>query len=340
MENNDIQFTSLQMRTDKYGWASIQYTNKKQAILYTQNGGVEWDVVNPLNSIVLFAYPINTRSSWVYGLTKTNDDLLPAIFYTVNRGERWSEFILPIEEGWEKSTDVQVQLHATNMDRIWIVLSRKLASNKFEHNLYYLKTKGKVWKVIKNISIRDSISGITFINDLIGFISVQKQYETSVVFKTINGGESWHPIKDIPSLEGMNNGIAMAYKAIYKNNLLVIPTKTNDDKFLMNYSFDKGNSWHISNKTINTSKVAVSFFSSYYGWVINSENGSVYQIIKKGAKWIKVSSNPLLKNVFCLHFFNRRKGWACNKKEIFTTKDRGITWKKVVYKINNINKFI
>ena len=49
MENNDIQFTSLQMRTDKYGWASIQYTNKKQAILYTQNRGVEWDIVNPLN---------------------------------------------------------------------------------------------------------------------------------------------------------------------------------------------------------------------------------------------------------------------------------------------------
>ena len=70
MENNDIQFTSLQMRTDKYGWASIQYTNKKQAILYTRNGGVEWDVVNPLNSIVLFAYPINARSSWAYGLTK------------------------------------------------------------------------------------------------------------------------------------------------------------------------------------------------------------------------------------------------------------------------------
>lgn len=57
-----------------------------------------------------------------------------------------SEFILPVEEDWEKSTDVQVQLHATNMDSIWIVLSRKLASNKFEHNLYYLKTKGKFGK--------------------------------------------------------------------------------------------------------------------------------------------------------------------------------------------------
>ena len=102
-----------------------------------------------------------------------------------------------------------------------------------------------------------------------------------MVFKTINGGESWHPIKDIPSLEGMNNGTTMAYKAIYKNNLLVIPTKMNDDVFLMNYSFDKGNSWHISNKTINTSQVAVSFSSSYYGWVINSENGGVYQIIKR-----------------------------------------------------------
>ncbi|HDR4423621.1 TPA: hypothetical protein QCP59_004468, partial [Bacillus cereus] len=206
MENNDIQFTSLQMRSDRFGWAGIQYTNKKQAILYTRNGGVEWDVVNPLNSIVLFAYPINEQSSWAYGLTKTNDDLLPAIFYTVNRGERWSEFTLPIEEDWEKSTDVQIQLHATNMDHIWIVLSRKLASNKFEHNLYYLKMKGKVWKVIKNISISDSISGITFINELVGFISLHKQYETSVVFKTIDGGERWEPIKDMPSLKGINNG--------------------------------------------------------------------------------------------------------------------------------------
>ena len=32
----------------------------------------------------------------------------------------------------------------------------------------------------------------------------------------------------------------MAYKAIYKNNLLVIPTKMNNDVFFMNYSVDKG----------------------------------------------------------------------------------------------------
>ena len=43
--------------------------------------------------------------------------------------------------------------------------------------------------------------------------------------------------------------------------------------------------------------------------------------------------------MYFVYIFNRRKGWACNK-EIFTTKDRGITWKKVVYKINNIDKFI
>lgn len=57
-----------------------------------------------------------------------------------------------------------------NMDSIWIVLFRKFVLNKFEYNLYYLKMKGKFWKVIKNISISDSILGIIFINDLIGFI--------------------------------------------------------------------------------------------------------------------------------------------------------------------------
>lgn len=56
----------------------------------------------------------------------------------------------------------------------------------------------------------------------------------------MDGGASWQPIKDIPSLEGSNNETSMAYKAIYKNNLLVIPTKMNNDVFFMNYSVDKG----------------------------------------------------------------------------------------------------
>ncbi|MEC0026256.1 hypothetical protein P4L02_32670, partial [Bacillus cereus] len=270
MEYKDIQFTSLQMRTDRFGWAGIQYTNKKQAILFTRNGGEEWDIVNPLNSIILSIYPINSRSSWAYGLTKTNDNLVPAIFYTVNRGEKWSEFILPIEENWEKSTDVQVQLHATNMDSIWIIISRKLASNKFEHNLYYLKTKGQVWKVIRKINISDSISGVTFINRLVGFISLQKKYKESTIYKTIDGGRTWHPIKNNQNIQEVNNGNSMAYKTIYKNNLLAIPTKTNDNIFFINYSFDKGNTWHTPNRKINTSKVAISFFSAHYGWVINS----------------------------------------------------------------------
>ncbi|NRQ70843.1 hypothetical protein HQK17_22045 [Bacillus cereus] len=338
MEYKDIQFTSLQMRTDRFGWAGIQYTNKKQAILFTRNGGEEWDIVNPLNSIILSIYPINSRSSWAYGLTKTNDNLVPAIFYTVNRGEKWSEFILPIEENWEKSTDVQVQLHATNMDSIWIIISRKLASNKFEHNLYYLKTKGQVWKVIRKINISDSISGVTFINRLVGFISLQKKYKESTIFKTIDGGRTWRPIKNNQNIQEVNNGNSMAYKTIYKNNLLAIPTKTNDNIFFINYSFDKGNTWHTPNRKINTSKVAISFFSAHYGWVINSENGDVYQVKKKASEWIKLSSNPLLKNVFCLHFINEHSGWACSKEEIFTTTDRGITWKKVLYKINHIDK--
>ncbi|MCQ6373378.1 hypothetical protein NPM09_32980, partial [Bacillus cereus] len=101
---------------------------------------------------------------------------------------------------------------------------------------------------------------------------------------------------------------------------------------------DKGNTWHTPNRKINTSKVAISFFSAHYGWVINSENGDVYQVKKKASEWIKLSSNPLLKNVFCLHFINEHSGWACSKEEIFTTTDRGITWKKVLYKINHIDK--
>ncbi len=86
--------------------------------------------------IQLYYLGINKRSKLLgIWFNKKNDDLLPAIFYTVNRGERWSEFILPVEEDWEKSTDVQVQLHATNMDSIWIVLSR--SSHQINLNIIY-----------------------------------------------------------------------------------------------------------------------------------------------------------------------------------------------------------
>ena len=135
MENNDIQFTSLQMRTDRFGWAGIQYTNKKQAILYTRNGGVEWDVVNPLNSIVLFGYPINARSSWAYGLTKRMMIYCPQ-FYTVNRGKDGVSLYYQLK----KSGRNRLMFKYNCMPRIWIVYGLYCLENLHQINLNIIYT--------------------------------------------------------------------------------------------------------------------------------------------------------------------------------------------------------
>ncbi|MEE3956941.1 MULTISPECIES: VPS10 domain-containing protein [Bacillus cereus group] len=341
MNSMDIKFTTLQMRTDKFGWAGIQYSNKeKQAILYTEDSGLTWDIVNPLNTIILSIYPIDSKSCWVYGLTKVNHKLVPAIFYTTDRGNKWNELILPIKEEWEATVDVQVHLHATNTDSIWIILSKNSKPNKFEHNLYYTKNRRENWKITRGIKIVGGITGLTFINSLIGFITTQKSYNNSTTYKTVDGGEIWTPIENITFYPNINSGVITPYKPIYKNHLLVIPIKisNNSNVFYMNCSFDKGKTWIISNQILNTGHAAVSFFNSQFGWVIDGETGKTYRIKKKGLEWEMVSINPFLKNVFCLHFFNPHNGWVCNKKEIFNTTDGGITWKRVPYKINNFDK--
>lgn len=76
----------------------------------------------------------------------------------------------------------------------------------------------------------------------------------------------------------------------------------------MNFSFDKGKTWSISNRILNTGHVAISFFNSQFGWVIDGETGKTYRIKKKGLEWEMVSINPFLKNVFCLHFFDPQNG--------------------------------
>lgn len=337
----DIKFTTLQMRTDKFGWAGIQYSNKeKQAILYTEDSGLTWDIVNPLNTIILSIYPIDSKSCWLYGLTKVNHKLIPTIFYTNDRGNKWNELILPIKEEWEATVDVQVHMHATNTDGIWILLTKNSKQNEFEHNLYYTKNRGNNWKITREIKIAGGITGLTFINSLTGFITTQNSNNNSIIYKTIDGGEVWKTIENITDHPNISSGVVVSYKPIYKNHLLVIPIKilNNNNAFYMNCSFDKGKTWSISNRILNTGHVAISFLNSQFGWVIDGETGKTYRIKKKGLEWEMVSINPFLKNVFCLHFFDQQNGWLCNKKEIFNTVDGGITWKRVPYKINNFDK--
>ena len=135
MENNDIQFT-LQMRTDRFGWAGIQYTNKKQAILYTRNGGVEWDVVNPLNSIVLFGYPINARSSWAYGLTKRMMIYCPQYFIQLIEGKDGVSLYYQLK----KSGRNRLMFKYNCMPRIWIVYGLYCLENLHQINLNIIYT--------------------------------------------------------------------------------------------------------------------------------------------------------------------------------------------------------
>ncbi|SFH96393.1 Sortilin, neurotensin receptor 3 [Bacillus sp. 71mf] len=337
---NNINFNSIQMKTNQFGWAGVQYSsNNRQAILYTKNSGANWTVVNPLNTIVLSICVVDSNSSWVYGLTNTNDQLIPTVFYTTDKGNTWYEIKVPVINDWEKTANVKVTLHAVDANNIWIILSRQSGINTFENNLYYTKNRGQGWMIKKDLTIVDFITGLTFIDSLNGFISIQKSYKNPTVYKTQDGGKTWIPIDNILYPPNTNQGFVISYKPIYKGDILIIPTKifNNTSIFYLNISYDQGKTWTISNKILDTGKTAVSFFNSEFGWVIDSQTGTTYGIKNKGLDWTGLSNSPILKDIFCLHFFDPQNGWACNHTGIFKTTNGGTLWTAVPYTIDGTN---
>ena len=223
--------------------------------------------MNPLNTIVLAICAIDSNSSWVYGLTNTNNQLIPTLFYTTDKGSTWHEIQVPVITDWEKTANVTVTLHADDANNIWIILSRQSGINTFEHNLYYTKNRGQGWTIQKDLTIVDLVTGLTFIDSLNGFISIQKSYKNPTVYKTQDGGKTWIPIDNIPYPPNTNQGFVISYKPIYKGDILIILTKifNNTSIFYLNISLDRGKTWTISNKILNTEKAAVSFFDSELG---------------------------------------------------------------------------
>ncbi|HDR7713245.1 TPA: hypothetical protein QCX89_005350 [Bacillus cereus] len=336
-----IRLTAIQMQSNQFGWAGIQYSNDdRQAIVYTKNSGQNWIVVNPLNASILSIYPVDINSAWVYGLTKkANNELVPTLFYTNNKGDTWNEILIPVTADWEKTVEVTINLHTDNTNSIWVIISRQITSNTFEHNFYATQNRGQSWTTSKKINLSSPIIGITFINPSIGFISTQKNYKNSTIYKTLDGGATWNPVSNIHYPNFVNQGLITSYKPIYKGNILIIPTKivSNLNSYYLNISYDKGNNWLMPNKILNTGKAAISFFNSNYGWVVDSDNGGTYKIGAQGQNWIKVSNSSILIDVFCLRFFNSSNGWACNHTQIFKTTNGGDSWISVPYVIEGIS---
>lgn len=335
-----IKLTGIQMQSNQFGWAGIQYSNdNRQAIVYTKNSGQNWMVVNPLNTIILSIYPIDINSAWVYGLTKkANNELVPTLFYTNNKGNTWDELSIPVTEDWEKTVEVGISLHANSINSVWVVLTRKITPDIFEHNLYTTQNKGQTWTTSKKINIPGPITGVTFINTAMGFISTQKNYKNPTVYKTSNGGTTWNPLSNTQYPPFVNQGLTTSYKPIHKGNIIIIPTKivSNLNSYYLNISYDQGNTWFISNKILNTEKAAISFFNVNYGWVIDSKNGLTYNIKNQSQDWTNISSSSILTDVFCLRFFNPSNGWACNHTQIFKTTNGGLSWASVPYVIDGV----
>jgi len=154
-----IRLTAIQMQSNQFGWAGIQYSNDdRQAIVYTKNSGQNWIVVNPLNAIILSIYPVDINSAWVYGLTKkANNELVPTLFYTNNKGDTWNEILIPVTADWEKTVEVTINLHTDNTNSIWVIISRQITSNTFEHNFYATQNRGQSWTTSKKINFSSPI---------------------------------------------------------------------------------------------------------------------------------------------------------------------------------------
>jgi photosystem II stability/assembly factor-like uncharacterized protein len=327
------KFNALQMRSSSLGWSIIQTTDQTKEIMYTNDGGVNWYKKTPANVKVVAADFIDSTIAWVYGLYQSTTQQMPSLFYTNNGGNTWSRRTVPAVEDWERLANTKANMHVID-NAVWVLLSNQ---ENTAQSLYYTTTNGKYWSISRGLDINNIITGITFINANIGFITTTGSISDSVVYQTIDEGQNWSPLMNYPLPIGIipNVGSIATYKPVFKNNKLIIPTSfSQENQSICTYvSVDEGVTWNISNRMPCKNYFSFSFPDWWNGHLINEEvsNVNYYQTTNGGDTWNFIDYEPLLQKVFCLRFINSTQGWGCNQTSMYQTMDGGVTWSEVAF---------
>ncbi|MGC4378469.1 YCF48-related protein [Fictibacillus sp. Mic-4] len=327
-----IHLQCIQMRSNKAGWLGAKNEeNEGMEIFYTEDGASNWKNVTPEHSMIRLMFFFGLETAYLFGYVSVEGILSPTVFFTHNKGKSWGHSLLPIEEdGRPLSAFIDFSCKKNG----WLLAS----SDPFSTILYRTRNGGKTWAKVGHVPIAGVPVGIRFINEMDGWVAVKAQSNRSCLYKTNNGGKNWRLVNlPFPSEETSPAQAMTCFKPVSLDDLLIVPVMTDDGstKSLMFFtSHNLGQTWKASNEIPFTGGGALSFIDAHHGRAIDAEAGAVYKSKKEFKKWEIWTQADLLKGTRCLHFTDPHNGWACSKKSILHTKNRGKSWEEIQFTIH------
>ena len=170
----------VQFADNNIGWASVYNSLYGDFKLYkTTNGGTNWDVINGItNPVGGFYYFVDAQNGWMFGASASTSGTNTDILHTTNGGLNWTT----------QATNVgsPTAIHFSDINNGWLVGYNGLVMHTTD--------AGAHWATVNNstfISSAKNRSIFALNSNTCYFLSKAQNPEKSLIFKTIDGGNSW-----------------------------------------------------------------------------------------------------------------------------------------------------
>ncbi len=286
----------------------------RNTILKTTDGGSTWSVkyeiagANNYTLIDDICFMNDTT-----GLAISNNGLK---LKSTDRGETWSEVVSDRSE-YPKKIVKQTE------DMAYIISF---------YSLQWAKTTdgGDTW-VSENIPFGnpgDYLTDLYFLNDSTGIASISNESNSSIFYKTTDGGISWTEIYTTSwglldcefNFYDEQHGIAVSNTIMYYSTVFVTE--------------DGGNTWTHSEQQLYCPGLQTTCSYDLNTVFVSGQYGMIYKSTDLGYAWYKVSHRQMYGEIYRIQFIDENTGFAgsvgfgggAGFTQLFKTTDGGLNW--------------
>lgn len=376
---NDIH--SIAARSSDKVW----FGTEAGVVLHTSDGGLTWQhQQTPSFAWLRAIYFLDDQLGWAGG-REEEPGILGVIARTTDGGQNWTRQQLPHryrradiydieflnrDIGWA-SSGTSLMFKTIDGGNTWEALS--LGSFGIYGHTYDLfvidslnfwvagervlgKTTdgGSTWQADTTLFAGDplyTVRQIFFADTSTGWLIDD---ETSQLFKTTNGGQTWEfGNGNIPNTFSRIHFLSSDSGWATSTNGFFFTRDGGDHWFLVNNRFlekfqildansgwgssrsalyrleNNGRYWHplLRRQLSGTSLDKVDFIDDQYGWITGGPQGKIAHTSDGGQSWIE-QTNPSPSGLYDIFFLNRQTGWAVGwRQKVLKTTDGGANWK-------------
>jgi len=261
-----------------------------------------------------------------------------AVSVSENYCSTWTKLGLLEYEGHDLSGSQVVSISFPASTNGWVLVSTNKGLNHEDVLVYRTKNSGKSWSLItdtldqntKNKELATgSKNGITFIDEMNGWITGDSHASEILLYRSQDGGETWNKSNlEVPTGTTAQSGSATSYKVVYANGQIILPVKLGNEKSGMDliffYSTSKGDEFSYSSPVNSKDgSFLYSIIDDLQIKVIDRQSSILYSTENLGKAWDPIS---LSANVTQFVFFSKTNGWAIINDRLYLTTDTGENW--------------